>query len=391
MKVGYSYLQDQFRVDTADRREVRVKYIDLPRQAHAEDMLNDIRELLLRTSQFTLGPQVAEFESRFAQLCETCCAVGVNSGTDALFLSLKALDISPGEEVITAPNSFIATSGAIATAGARPVFVDVNDEYNMDPDLIEAAITPRTKGIMPVHLTGNPADMPRILSIADRYKLWVVEDACQAIGASIDGKAAGSFGVANAFSLHPLKNLNVWGDGGVMTTDSQELNDKVALLRNHGLEDRDESALFGYNSRLDTLQAIVGLRLMNDLDSITSARIRNAGIYDEGLTRLGDEITIPPRKANVKQVYHTYVVQARNRDGLLQHLQQEGIEAKVHYPKPIHMQKAGKYLGYREGDFPKSEAQAKSIISLPVHQHLTDDQLAYVIESIGEFYRMQHA
>ncbi len=196
MKVGYSYLQDQFRVDTADRKEVRVKYIDLPRQAHAEDMLSDIRELLLRTSQFTLGPQVAEFERRFAQLCETCCAVGVNSGTDALFLGLKALDISPGEEVITAPNSFIATSGAIATAGARPVFVDVNDEYNMDPDLIEAAITPRTKGIMPVHLTGNPADMPRILSIADRYKLWVVEDACQAIGASIDGKAAGSFGVA---------------------------------------------------------------------------------------------------------------------------------------------------------------------------------------------------
>ncbi len=383
MKVGYSYLLEQF---GADRKEVRVKYIDLPKQAHAEDMLRDIKELLLATGQFTLGPQVAEFQSRFAKLCQTRYAVGLNSGTDALFLSMKALNIGPGDEVITAPNSFIATAATIANAGAKPVFVDVDNEYNMAPNLIEDAITPRTKAIIPVHLTGNPADMPKIMAIADRHHLYVIEDACQAISASIDGQAVGSFGIMGCFSLHPLKNLNVWGDGGVIVTNSKELFDRIMLLRNHGLKDRDECVVFAYNSRLDTLQAMVANRLMNDLDDITNTRIRNARIYDDALSELGDYVTLPPRKGNVTQVFHTYVIQVKDRDRLHQHLLENGIEAKIHYPIPIHLQEASEYLGYKEGDFPVCEAQARSIISLPVHQHLTDDQLAYVIDEMRRFY-----
>jgi len=384
MKVGYSYLLEQFNLDSKD---VKVKYIDLPKQAHAEDMLNDIRELLLKTGQFTLGPQVAEFEEKFARLCQAKYAIGVNSGTDALFLSLKALGIGAGDEVITTPNSFLATTGAIVIAGAKPVYVDVADDYNIDPDLIEAAITPRTKAIMPVHLTGCPADMPRILKIADKHNIPVIEDSAQAIGASIDGKTAGSFGITGCFSMHPLKNLNVWGDGGVVTTNSEEIHDKLVLLRNHGMVNRDECSVFAYNSRLDTLQAIVALRLMHDLDDITDTRIRHAKIYDDGLMELAEHITIPPRRNNVKQVFHTYVIQVENRNELYKHLLEKGIEAKVHYPVPLHLQEAARFLGYREGDFPVTEAQARSILTLPVHQHLTEEQLAYVIDTIKKFYK----
>jgi dTDP-4-amino-4,6-dideoxygalactose transaminase len=364
-----------------------VKYIDLPKQAHAEDMLNDIKELLLKTGQFTLGPQVEEFEARFARLCQTKYAIGLNSGTDALFLTLKALGIGHGDEVITPPNSFIATTASIATVDAKPVFVDVNDEYNLNPNLIEGAITPRTKAIMPVHLTGAPADMPKIMDIAKRHNLAVIEDAAQAISASIDGKTVGSFGTTGCFSMHPLKNLNVWGDGGVAVTDSEEMYDRLVLLRNHGLSNRDECDVFAYNSRLDTLQAIVANRLMDDMDDITNARIRNAGIYDKELSRLDDYVAVPPRLSNVRQVFHTYVVQVKNRNDLYKHLLDNGIEAKVHYPVPLHLQKAAAYLGHKEGDFPVCEAQARSIITLPVHQHLTDNQLAYVVDTMRKFYQ----
>ena len=383
-KVEYSYLLEQFK---AGESKTKVKYVDLPKQANVEAILNDIKELLLKTGQFTLGQPVTEFETKFAQLCKTKYAIGVNSGTDALFLAMKALNIGSGDEVITIPNSFIATAGAIANAGARPVFIDVNDEYNIDADLIERAITSRTKAIMPVHLTGNPADIPKIMEIASSYNLYVIEDACQAVSASINGQPVGSFGIAAGFSFHPLKNLNVWGDGGIVTTDSKELFDKLMLLRNHGLKKRDEVEFFAYNSRLDTLQAIVANQLLNVLDAITDARIRNAKKYDDALSDMSDYITIPLRKSNVKQVYHTYVIQAKKRDKLGAYLAKKGIETKVHYPIPIHLQQASKYLGYKEGDFPVCEAQAKSIITLPVHQHLTDDEIRYVIDNIRKFYK----
>ena len=279
-----------------------------------------------------------------------------------------------------------ATVGAIAMTGARPVFVDNNDEYTIEPSQIEAAITPKTKAIMPVHLTGSPADMPAIMEIAERRGIPVVEDAAQAILASIDGKSVGSWGEAAGFSLHPLKNLNVWGDGGVILTKSVEMRDKLRLLRNHGLANRDEVVSFGHNSRLDSLQAVVANRLIDQAHWITDQRIANAQRLDGGLSDLGEFISIPKRSPNVKQVYHTYVIRTSDRNALVDHLVANGVEAKVHYPIPLHLQKAADYLGHKRGDFPKCEADCDAIVSLPAHQHLTTDEIDYVVHQVHRFY-----
>lgn len=365
MKVKYSYLKEQF--------------------ADSEEIFKALRDQLTRC-QFTFGSELKEFEDKFAHLCQARYALGVGTGTDALMLALKALSIGQGDEVITAPNSFIATAGAIVAAGARLVFVDVNNEYNMNISLIEDAITHRTKAILPVHLTGNPADMPAIIEIARKYKLFIVEDACQAINATINGKPTGSFGDAGCFSLHPLKNLNVWGDGGVLITQSYKLYEKVCLLRNHGLKNRDEVEFLGYNSRLDTIQAIVANHVLNKIEEITQRRIHNACIYDQGLSKLDEQVIIPPRRKNVRQVFHLYVIQVQKRSELMQYLAKNGIETKVHYPIPIHLQKGCQFLGYKKGDFPVCEAQAESILSLPVHQHLEESEIDYVIDHIRSFY-----
>lgn len=239
---------------------------------------------------------------------------------------------------------------------------------------------------MPVHYAGHPAEMSRVLEIAERRGLAVIEDACQAIGAEIDGRRVGTFGLAAGFSLHPLKNLNVWGDGGVVVTDSEPVRDKLILLRNHGLADRDTITCFGYNSRLDSIQAVVGLHLIGDLEAITETRIRWANRYDEALADLGEHITIPPRKPGRRYVYHLYMLIVKDRDALLEHLTGAGVEAKIHYPIPLHLQEAASDLGYKQGDFPVTEAQAESLITLPVHQHLAGEQVEYVIETIRAFY-----
>ena len=233
---------------------MKVKFVDLQRQFDDPALWTAIKQEI-EICQFVMGQEVEVFEANFAKLCQTPFALGLNSGTDAIFLALKALDIGPGDEVITAPNSFFATAGAIVAAGARPVFVDVGPDYNINPDLIEPAVTEKTRAILPVHLTGNPANMPEIIEIVHRLGLYMLEDAAQAVGASINGKVVGSFGDAGCFSLHPLKNLNVCGDGGVLVTSSQEIYEKVRLLRNHGLKNRDEIELFGYNSRLVSCHA----------------------------------------------------------------------------------------------------------------------------------------
>lgn len=365
--------------------QVRFSYLD-QQFAQVDPYLEDIRALV-KTGDFTLGRAVSEFEERFARLLGLPHAIGVGTGTDALILSLKILGVGPGDEVITTPNTFIATVGAIAMAGARPVFVDSDEGLVIDPARIEAAITPRTKAIVPVHYTGNVADMPAIQKIADRHQLLVVEDACQAIAASLDGHPVGSWGETAAFSLHPLKNLNVWGDGGVIVTRSAALAEKLRLYRNHGLLNRDEVVLFGYNSRLDSLQAVIGNRLLDQAEFITAQRIANARRYDAGLADLTDFIRIPPRRAGVKHVYHLYVVRAQRRDELLAYLHQKGVEAKVHYPIPVHLQKAASYLGYKEGDFPVCEADSRSVITLPAHQHLTAQEIDYVIAQVKSFYR----
>lgn len=366
MKVNFSYLDRQF--------------------ADLDPFLKDIGELI-KTGDLTLGAPVREFEERFAKLCGHPYAIGVGTGTDAITLSLKILGIGPGDEVITTPTTFIATVGAIAMTGARPVFVDSEDGFVIDPSKIEAAITPRTKAIVPVHYTGNVSDMPAIMEIGRQRKLLVVEDACQSIMAAIGGQSVGSWGETACFSLHPLKNLNVWGDGGVIVTRSAELASQLRLFRNHGLLNRDEVEIFGCNSRLDSLQAVVGNRLIKDTEWITETRIGHAKRYDEAFADMGEKVRVPVRRAGVRHVYHLYMLRVQRRNELLAFLQKQGVDAKVHYPIPVHLQKAAASLGYKAGDFPVSEADSQCIITLPAHQHLRADEIDYTIEQVRTFYR----
>jgi aminotransferase EvaB len=365
---------------------MRVPFSYLDRQfANLEDYLADLRAYV-PTGDFTLGKPLVEFEKRFADLCGAPYAIGVGSGTDALILSLKAAGVGYGDEVITTTNTFIATVGAIAMAGATPVFVDSEDGFVIDATKIEAAITPRTRAIMPVHYTGNVADMPAIMTIAKKHNLVVIEDACQAIGGQIDGRPVGSWGLTAGFSLHPLKNLNVWGDGGVIITHDEKTFEHLKLLRNHGLINRDEVAIFAHNSRLDTLQAVIGNRLIDQTGFITRRRIEIAQRYDRELGQLAPHVTIPVRRPGVKHVFHLYIVRVERRDELLAHLTKAGVEAKIHYPIPMHLQPAAKHLGYKHGDFPQAEADCRRIITLPAHQHLTDEEVGYVIEQVKAFY-----
>ncbi len=368
MKVPYNYLDKQFDVDSVLVREI----------------LSDIK-VLVRTGEFTLGPQVREFEEKFADLCGVKHAIGINSGTDALILILKALGIGPGDEVITAPNSFIATANVISFVGARPVFVDVGDDYLINHLKVERAITSKTRAILPVHLTGNPTSILCLSEIAKRKKLYLIEDSAQAIDASVDGRKTGSWGIAGAFSLHPLKNLNVWGDGGMVTTNNNELAEKVRLMRNHGLVSRDVCTIIAGNCRLHTIQAVVGLRLMPEVRKVSEKRIENAILYRRLLTGI-DSVKLPLGFSNVRQVYHTYIIQAERREELQRFLEKNGVETKVHYPVPIHLQKPYIELGYKKGDFPVCEAQAERILSLPIHQYLTKEQIRYTANLIRKFY-----
>ncbi|MGD0094671.1 MAG: DegT/DnrJ/EryC1/StrS family aminotransferase [Planctomycetota bacterium] len=364
---------------------MQVKYMELPKQFKDERLWAVVREQLELT-HFVGGEVIEVFEKNLAALCGTPYALGLNSGTDALFLGLVALGVGRGDEVITAPNSFISTAGAAVAVGAKPVFVDVGPDYNMDVSKIEPAITPRTKAIIAVHLTGNPADMPAILPIARKYKLAVLEDAAQAVCASIGSQQAGSFGDLGCFSLHPLKNLNVAGDGGAVTMNSEQLYLKIKQLRNHGLKNRDELDFFGYNSRLDSIQAAIANYGLKSLEDVVRKHIHNAALYDSLLADLDGCVTVPPRRADVKQVYHTYIVQVADREKLIAFLAQNGIETKVHYPIPLHLQRPALEMGYKRGDFPVCEAQSRRILTLPVHRFLADEQIEYVAAMIKKFY-----
>lgn len=364
---------------------MQVKYLELPKQFKDERLWAVVRKQLA-LAHFVGGAEIETFEKNLAALCGTSRALGLNSGTDALFLGLVALGIGRGDEAITVPNSFIATAGAIVAAGAKPVFVDVGPDYNIAVSRIEPAITRRTKAIIPVHLTGNPADMPAIMRIARKHKLAVLEDAAQAIAATIGGQAVGSFGDIGCFSLHPLKNLNVAGDGGAVTTNSEALYARIKGLRNHGLRNRDEADFYGYNSRLDSIHAAIANYGLEKLEKVTQKRIQHAALYDSLLAQLNGHVTVPPRRANVRQVYHTYIVQAKDREKLMAFLARKGIETKIHYPIPLHLQRPAAELGYRMGDFPVCEAQSRRILTLPVHQYLTDKQIRYVADAMKSFY-----
>jgi dTDP-4-amino-4,6-dideoxygalactose transaminase len=350
-----------------------------------DEIWEKIREVVVR-GDFTLGSDVDKLESEFAQLNQCKHAIGVGSGTDAIFLSLKALGIGEGDEVITTAFTFYATIGAICTTGAKPIFVDILDDYNIDPKKIERVITSKTKAIVPVHWSGKPCEMDAIDYIARSYNLPIVSDACHSIQAEYNGVRSGSLGDLSCFSFHPLKNLNVWGDGGIITTNSDELSNKLRLMRNHGLVGRDECQMFAYNSRLDTVQAVVARYLLEKkIDNITESRISNALYYDEQLKHI-DKIKIPKRDKNVKQVFHLYQFLCEDRNELSSYLISKGIDAKIHYPVPMHLQPAASFLNHKRGDFPNAEYVSDHIISLPVHEFINRDEQDLVVNMINEFY-----
>jgi dTDP-4-amino-4,6-dideoxygalactose transaminase len=365
----------------------RIPYVNVVGQhAAIKAELHDALDRVLNHGHFILGEEVEEFERLFAELCQSPFAIGVNSGTDALILALRALGIGPGDEVITAPNSFVASAGCIVQVGAKPVFADVREDFNLDPALLEKAITPRTKAILPVHLTGRPADMDAIMDIARRHHLRVIEDAAQAVTAEHRGRRVGSFGDAGCFSLHPLKTLNACGDGGVVVTHNRELCEKIQLMRNLGLRTRENAVLWSSNSRLDTLQASLLLVKLKYVAEWTEKRRANARIYDEKLQGIPN-VQVPMVAPHERAVYHTFVIQAERRDELKQYLADQGIGTAVHYAIPIHLQEAAAGLGYRRGDFPVAERQAAHILSLPIYPELCRQDLERVAETIKSFYR----
>ena len=340
----------------------------------------------VKFNDFTLGRYVELFEKQFCKYQKVKYAIGVGSGTDAIFLSLKALGIKEGDEVITPTYSFYATAGAIATAGAKPVFVDIKDDLNIDEEKIEKKITKKTKAIVPVHWSGRICNMKKILTIAKKYKIHVIEDACHAIMAHDDKKKyAGNFGITGCFSMHPLKNLNVWGDGGIITTNNKKIYNKIRLMRNHGLINRDNCKLYGYNSRLDTIQAAVGIEMIKKIDLITKSRIKNAKYLNNHLKNI-KEITLIKEKTGYKSVYHLFQFFCKNRNGLDIYLRKNKIDSKVHYPKPLHLHHAAKIFNYKNGQFKKAEKLAKRVISIPVHEFIKKKELDYMINKIKKFY-----
>jgi dTDP-4-amino-4,6-dideoxygalactose transaminase len=333
---------------------------------------------------FILGDEEKDFEKDFARYCGVDYAIGVNSGTDALYLALGALEIGPGDEVILPTFTFIATALCISYTGAKPVFVDNEDvTNNMDPQKLEDAITPNTKAIMPVHLYGLPAHMDEIRAIAQKHNIPVVEDAAQAHGSEYKGQKVGSLGDVACFSFYPTKGLGAFGDGGCIVTNRKEIYDTARMLRDYGREGRYEHKVKGFNSRLDTLQAVVLAAKLPLLDEWNEMRIANAAHYKEFLS--GTEgIQLPNTLDDRKHVYQTYAVRVKNRDQVLEGMKEKGVGVLIHYPIPLHLQGAYKDLGHQKGDFPMAERLADEVLSLPMFPHMSKDQIAYVCKSLKE-------
>ncbi len=366
---------------------MNIPYVDLAEQhAPIKEKLLEAVSKVLDHGKFVLGEEVAEFEQRFAKLCGVQYAVALNSGTDALILALKTLGVGAGDEVITVANSFVSSASCIVYVGAKPVFVDVGEDYLMDPALIEKAITPRTKAILPVHWTGRPCDMAAIMAIAKKHKLFVIEDCAQAVCAEYHGQKVGSFGDAGCFSLHPLKTLNACGDGGVLTSNSKDMYEKILALRNNGFYRHNECIYWSNNSRLDTIHAAMLLVKMDYLEEWTEARRANAHFYQKHLKNLA-QVKVPPDEKDMRAVYHTFIIQADRRDELQAFLSEKGIGTKVHYAVPIHLQPVAKDLGYKRGSLPVTERQADRVLSLPVAQSLQPEMLEYVVNAIQDFYK----
>ncbi len=395
---------------------MQIPFLDLitPHQELAEELISVFKESL-RTAAFIGGPQVQAFEQEFAQFCGTKYCIAVNSGTDALRFALMAAGIGPGDDVITVPNTFIATTEAISQTGASITFVDIDERtYNMDPNKLEDYLKSRQaqgvrrkgrtlkpmrsanrpKAIIPVHLYGQPADMDAILDIAEKYDLVVIEDACQAHGAQYysqkegEWKKAGSMGLAAAFSFYPGKNLGACGDGGAVTTDDSDIARMVSMLRDHGQAKKYYHDFEGYNGRLDAIQCGILRVKLKHLGEWNSKRQQNAALYSKLFAQnvIPSSVILPFVPDWAKAVFHLYVIRTQRRDELLKYLNDNGIGTGLHYPIPLHLQKAYAGNGYREGMFPITEKVAKEILSLPMFPTLTPEQINYVVEKIAEFY-----
>lgn len=359
---------------------VKVPFVNLGAEyLLLRDRILDRVDEISRRGSYVLGAEVEEFERAFADYCGVKHAVAVGNGSDALILALWIHGVGLGDEVIIPPNSFVATAWAVARTGARIVFADVGEDMNLDPAQVRAAITPRTKVIMPVHLTGRIARMDEIASIAEEHGVTILEDAAQAVGAKRSGRRAGSFGLAAGFSLHPLKNLHVQGDGGVCVTNDERMTEEMRKYRNHGLRNRDECEFWGVNTRLDTIQAAIALLKLPHLDEWNARNREIAGRYREGLD---DCLSVPGETAGEEPVYHRFMVRHSERDRLAAALGERGVETRVNYPLPLHLHQAAADLGYARGDFPRAEELAATILSLPLYHTMADEQVDYVIECV---------
>jgi dTDP-4-amino-4,6-dideoxygalactose transaminase len=363
----------------------QVPLLDLKAQyADIKSELDQAVHRVLDSARFIGGPEVSGLEEEVARYCRTPHAIGCASGTDALLLALRALDIGPGDEVVTTAFSFFASAGAIVNAGARPVFVDIDPRtFNLDVHRLEAAITPLTKAVLPVHLFGQCCDITAVKAVCDKRQLYLIEDAAQAIGSEWEGKRAGSIGDLGCFSFFPSKNLGAAGDGGLITALDAALAERVKLLREHGAKPKYYHSLVGTNSRLDALQAAILRVKLHHLDRWSEKRAKNAALYDQLFE--GARLTRPYRDPRARHIYNQYVIRVRERDALRQHLTERGIGTEVYYPVPLHLQRCFAPLAYREGDMPQSEAAAQEVVALPIYPELTEEQIRYVASSVRDF------
>ena len=366
---------------------MNVPFLDLKAQyASIRDEVGEALQNVLDNTAFASGPFVAKFEKEYAEFCDSEFAIGVGSGTSALWLTLLALGIGYGDEVITASDSFIATAEAISFCGATPVFVDVEEEtYNLNPELIKAAITPRTKAIIPVHLFGQPANMDPIIAVAKKHKLLVIEDACQAHGAEYKGRRTGSLGLAGCFSFYPGKNLGAYGEGGIITTSNKELNDRIRMLRDHGQSQKYYHEIVGWNDRMDGFQGAILSVKLKYLMEWNEKRRSHAKRYSVQLAQLSDVIT-PVEAKHARHIYHVYAIRTERRDELMNFLKENEIYCGIHYPVPIHLQNAYKSLGYKPGSLPVTEKCANEFLSLPMFPELKDSQIDFIVDAIKRFF-----
>jgi dTDP-4-amino-4,6-dideoxygalactose transaminase len=362
---------------------MKVPFLDLKAQYNSiKDEIAVALEGVLENTAFAGGPFVAQFEKEFAAFCGTKHAIGVGSGTDALWAALVAAGVGPGDEVITVPDTFIATAEAISFCGARPVFVDIEETtYNMDPAKVEAAITPKTKAIIPVHLFGQMADIGPIVEIARKRRLYVIEDAAQAHGAEYNGKKAGSLGDAGCFSFYPGKNLGAYGEAGAVVTNNDQLADKMRMFRDHGQPKKYYHDMVGWNARMDGFQGAVLSVKLKHIDAWNDSRRKHATLYGE-LIPGGNGTVLPKEAAFAKHVYHIYAIRVRNRDDLMAELGKKDIATGIHYPVSLHLTGAYSSLGYKAGDFPVAERCQNEFVSLPMYPELSSEQVKYVCEEI---------